>query len=84
MRTADVVAISEPFNGPKQVESDAMIRKVAETLHRLNQQIASAVNAGVTIEMMRGSRFHNGRGQWGDQMIPVVKVAQLVEGPTER
>lgn len=84
MRTADVIAISEPFNGPSQTDSDVIIRKVAQTLHRLNQQIATAVNAGVTIEMMRGSRFHNGRGQWGDQMIPIVKVAQSAEDVAEQ
>lgn len=76
MRTADVVAISEPFGGPKRADVDAMIRRVADTLHRLNQQVASAVEAGVTIEVMRASRHHNGRGQWGDQMIPIVKIAE--------
>lgn len=75
MRSPDVVAISEPFNGPR-ADPDTLIRKVADTLHRLNQQITSAVDAGVTIELMRGSRFHNGRGQWGDQMIPIVRVAE--------
>ncbi|AHB48563.1 hypothetical protein W911_09445 [Hyphomicrobium nitrativorans NL23] len=76
MRSADVIAISEPFNGPRKVDADTLIRKVADTLHRLNQQIATAVEAGVTIELMRGSRFHNGRGQWGDQMIPIVRIAE--------
>lgn len=75
MRTADVIALSEPFNGPKRSDTETLIRKVADTLHRLNQQITSAVDAGVTIELMRASRFHNGRGQWGDQMIPIVKMA---------
>lgn len=76
MRTADVIAISEPFNGPNGIDKDVLIRKVADTLHRLNQQITNAVEAGVTIELMRASRHHNGRGQWGDQMIPIVKVAE--------
>ena len=76
MRSADVVAISEPFNGPRPADPDALIRRVADTLHRLNQQITTAVDAGVTIELMRGSRFHNGRGQWGDQMIPIVRIAE--------
>lgn len=76
MRSADVIALSEPFNGPKASDAENLIRKVADTLHRLNQQITTAVDAGVTIELMRGSRFHNGRGQWGDQMIPIVKIAE--------
>ncbi len=77
MRSADVIAISEPFSGPKAVDQDTLVRKVADTLHRLNQQITNAVDAGVTIEIMRASRHHNGRGQWGDQMIPIVKIAEI-------
>lgn len=83
MRTADVIALSEPFNGPKSTDPEALIRKVADTLHRLNQQITNAVDAGVTIELMRASRFHNGRGQWGDQMIPIVKVTEHPHEPRE-
>lgn len=80
MHTADVIAISEPFNGPRKADTDMLIRKVAETLHRLNQQIATAVDAGITIELMRGSRYHNGRGQWGDQTIPIVQFAIPARG----
>lgn len=76
MRTAEVVAISDSFSGPKTADAEVLIRRVAETLHRLNQQITTAVDAGVTIELIRGSRFHNGLGQWGDQMIPIVKVPE--------
>jgi hypothetical protein len=76
MRSADIVALPDPFSGPRKADAETLIRKVAETLHRLNQQISIAVDAGVTIELMRGSRFHNGRGQWGDQMIPIVKIAE--------
>jgi hypothetical protein len=76
MTTANVIAISEPFSGPDKVDQDALIRRVADTVHRLNHQITSAVGAGVTIELMRASRIHNGRGQWGDQMIPIVKIAE--------
>lgn len=76
MRSADIIRIAEPFNGPDLKDPEALIRRMAETLHRLNQQITQAVDAGLTIELLRGSRFHNGRGQWGDQMIPVVKIAE--------
>lgn len=74
-RGTEVFAIAEPFNGPRSVDTEALIRRVADTLHRLNQQIERAVEAGITVEVMRGSRIHNGRGQWGDQMIPVVRVS---------
>ncbi len=74
MRTADVIPLAEPFSGPGTADTEMLIRKVADTLHRLNLQINNAVAAGVTVELIRGSRVHNGRGQWGDQMIPVVKM----------
>lgn len=64
----------EPFNGPKTQDVDVAIRKVADTLHRLNLQIHQAVEAGASIELMRAHRVHNGRGQWGDQMVPIVRV----------
>jgi hypothetical protein len=54
------------------------IRRVANDLHRLNQSIVQAVEAGVTIELLRCSRYHCGSGTWGDQMVPVIKVEQTV------
>lgn len=66
--------MAEPFNGPKNQDVDAAIRKVADTLHRLNLQIHQAVEVGASIELMRAHRVHNGRGQWGDQMVPIVRV----------
>ncbi|WP_291150650.1 hypothetical protein [Hyphomicrobium sp.] len=76
MRSADILALPEPFNGPRKSDPDMLIRRVADTVHRLNQQITNAVSAGVTVELMRASRHHNGCGQWGDQMVPMVKVAE--------
>ncbi len=34
MRAANVIAISEPVDGPKEIDTDTLIRKVADTLHR--------------------------------------------------
>lgn len=73
--TAEVISMSDPFGGPgKRQEKEVLIRRVADTLHRLNEQIEAAVKAGVTVELMRRSRIHNGEGQWGDQMIPIIHV----------
>lgn len=55
---------------------DTAIRRVANDLHRLNHSIAQAVEAGATIELLRCSRYHCGTGKWGDQMAPVIKVAE--------
>ena len=76
MKTAEIINMPEPFNGPKIRDVDAAIRKVADTLHRLNLQIHQAVEAGASVELMRVHRVHNGRGQWGDQMIPIVKISE--------
>lgn len=75
-RTAEVIPMNEPFGGPgKRQEMEVLIRKVADTLHRLNEQIEAAVKAGATVELMRRSRIHNGEGQWGDQMVPIIRLA---------
>lgn len=66
--------MAEPFNGPRTDDLDTAIRRVADTLHRLNLLIHKAVEAGASVELMRVHRVHNGRGQWGDQMVPVVML----------
>jgi hypothetical protein len=46
----------------------------------MNEAISSAVDAGITIEMVRASRYHDGRGNWGDLMRPTIPKSVL-EGP---
>lgn len=65
---------SKELMGAAQQNLNVLIRRIADTVHRLNEQIESAVTAGVTIELMRVSRCHNGSGQWGDQMAPIVRM----------
>ena len=55
-------------------DQQAAIRMVANDLHRLNQSVMKAVDAGVSVELIRSARHHN-EGNWGDLLIPVV-VAQ--------
>lgn len=55
-------------------ELEAAIRRVADQLHRLNQAIMGAVEAGATVELVRCSRYHGGDGRWGDQMVPLVML----------
>jgi hypothetical protein len=52
-------------------DQQAAIRMVANDLHRLNQSIMRAVDAGVSVELVRSARHHN-EGNWGDLMIPVI------------
>ncbi|CAD7054687.1 hypothetical protein REJC140_02208 [Pseudorhizobium endolithicum] len=53
-------------------DQQAMIRMVANDLHRLNQSVMKAVDAGVSVELVRSARHHGGDGNWGDLLIPVV------------
>ena len=52
-------------------EQQAAIRMVANDLHRLNQSVMKAVEAGVCVELVRSARHHS-VGNWGDLMIPVI------------
>ena len=45
---------------------------LANDLHRLNQSVMKAVEAGVSVELVRSARHHGGDGNWGDLLIPVV------------
>ena len=67
--TAEIKEISPNAKGDEQ---DQAIRMLANDLHRLNQSVIRAVNAGVSVELIRSSRHHNGEGNWGDLLIPVV------------
>ena len=60
-------------------DQQAVIRMVANDLHRLNQSVMKAVDAGVSVELVRSARHHGGHGNWGDLLVPVV-MAQSVAG----
>ena len=53
-------------------DQQAVIRMVANDLHRLNQSVMKAVEAGVSVELVRSARHHSGGGNWGDLLIPVI------------
>ena len=57
-------------------EQESAIRIVANNLHRLNESVVKAVEAGVTIELMRTARYHHETGNWGDQLTPVIRPAK--------
>ncbi len=48
------------------------IRQLANELHRLNNAVIAAVDAGLSVELQRGARHHAEGGFWGDLMIPIV------------
>ena len=59
-------------------DQQAAIRMVANDLHRLNQSVMKAVEAGVSVELVRSARHHGGGGNWGDLLIPVVVTQAAV------
>ncbi|CCV08577.1 conserved hypothetical protein [Mesorhizobium metallidurans STM 2683] len=61
------------------VDQQATIRMLANDLHRLNQSVMKAVEAGVSVELVRSARHHGGDGNWGDLLIPVI-VTQRNQG----
>lgn len=54
------------------MDQQAAIRILANDLHRLNQAVMQAVDAGVSVELVRSARHHGGDGNWGDLLTPVV------------
>ncbi|KQQ58308.1 hypothetical protein ASF69_12840 [Rhizobium sp. Leaf311] len=66
---------SEEQSSSMSQEQQSAIRVLANDLHRLNQAVMNAVEAGVSVELVRSARHHGGDGNWGDLMIPVI-VAQ--------
>ena len=53
-------------------DQQATIRMLANDLHRLNQSVMKAVEAGVSVELVRSARHHGGDGNWGDLLVPVI------------
>ncbi|MEM8749033.1 MAG: hypothetical protein AAGF28_01940 [Pseudomonadota bacterium] len=54
------------------VDQEAAIRQLANDIHRLNHAVMNAVEAGVSVELVRSARHHGGNGNWGDMMVPVI------------
>lgn len=57
-------------------EQQSAIRMLANDLHRLNQSVMAAVDAGVSVELIRAARHHGGGGNWGDLLTPVLMPRQ--------
>ncbi|HEV7415421.1 hypothetical protein [Tianweitania sediminis] len=53
-------------------DQQSAIRMLANDLHRLNQSVMKAVEAGVSVELVRSARHHGGDGNWGDLLTPVI------------
>ena len=65
---------------PENAAVDRAIHRVAEATHRLNEAVQRAVSAGVSVELVRVSRHHDGAGHWGDQIVPTIREVQQRPG----
>ena len=63
---------SEEMASAMNTDEQAAIRMVANDLHRLNQSVMKAVEAGVSVELIRSARHHSGNGNWGDLLTPII------------
>ncbi len=63
---------AEEQSSAMTADQQAAIRMVANDPHRLNQSVLKAVDAGVSVELVRAARHHGGEGNWGDLLIPVI------------
>ncbi len=50
------------------IDRDTALQYIAEAVDRVNRAVLYAVNSGVSVEIVRTSRHHDGCGNWGDQM----------------
>lgn len=66
----------ERLETAKLTPRDRAIHRVADAVHRLNEAIQRAVDAGISVELVRVSRHHDGNGCWGDQVVPTVRVTE--------
>jgi hypothetical protein len=67
---------AEEQSSAMNADQQSAIRMLANDLHRLNQSVMKAVEAGVSVELVRSLRHHGGDGNWGDLLIPVIVTGQ--------
>lgn len=66
-------SVARPLPYPIETENENALRPVAEAVHRVNEAIIRAVDAGISVELVLSSRYHDGRGNWGDQMTTILR-----------
>lgn len=71
-KVAEITSINASDDDRAVGADDTAIRILATDLHRLNQAVMRAVEAGLSVELIRSSRHHNGDGAYGDLLVPVI------------
>ena len=65
-------SLSDDGQSSVNPDQESAIRTLANDLHRLNHAVMKAVEAGVSVELVRSARHHSGNNNWGDLMVPVI------------
>lgn len=65
-----------PAAMPDPASQDRAVDRLAEAAHRLNEAVQRAIAAGYSVELVRTSRHHDGTGNWGDQIVPTIRVSE--------
>jgi hypothetical protein len=81
--TLETVTRFQRIDLPAISDEDRAIKRVAEAAHRLNEAVQRAVANGLSVELVRVSRHHDGRGNWGDQMAPAVRETGMSANAAE-
>ncbi|MCG8493867.1 MAG: hypothetical protein MI743_19775 [Sneathiellales bacterium] len=66
-------------DAPERTDEERAIVRVAEAVHRMNEAVQRAVSSGLSVELVRVSRFHDNKGNWGDQVVPTIR--EVSESP---
>jgi hypothetical protein len=61
-------------------DRDQAISQIHDAIHTINEIIRNGIGAGISVELVRTSRCHDGIGNWGDQMRPVIREAERLSG----
>jgi hypothetical protein len=54
----------------------ASLQQVLDSIQKTNDSIRTAIESGISIELVRTSRLHNGQGSWGDQIAPAIRKGE--------
>ena len=61
-----------PFPDSQMMAHDEAISNIADAILNVNEAVSRAVSSGLTVELVRSSRCHNGYGNWGDHVSLIV------------
>jgi hypothetical protein len=67
-----------PFPDSKTMEYDEAMSHIADAVLTINEAVNRAVSSGMTVELVRTSRCHDGCGNWGDQVSLVLREGKSV------